>query len=235
MSNKDQQLKKRSQTRIQVRIKVIGTSHISPNSIKELESTFRDYDPGIVAVELDKNRLYALLHNKKPDYSPRLIRSLGIKGYLFALIGSIIQQKLGRIIGARPGADMLRAVQLARDQHKRIALVDRDIRITLSRLSRAITLKEKTNFLIDLFRVPFSKKMKINLSSVPEGRIIENSLGMLKKRYPGLYRVLVDERNRIMVLKLRTIMENYPEQKILVVVGAGHKRYLEKKLSKKGV
>jgi len=201
---------------------IIGTSHIAKSSLKEVEEVFRKQNPYIVAVELDHNRLHALLNNKKPNYTPLLIRRLGLKGYLFALLGSIIQQKLGSIAGIKPGSDMLRAVELARTHKKRIALIDRDIRVTLSRLSKAIGWKEKFNFLVDIFSLPFSKKMRINLTEVPKKDLVKKALNMLKKRYPGIYKVLVDERNKVMVLKLRTLMENYPDQNILVVVGAGH-------------
>ena len=201
---------------------IIGTSHIAESSLKEVEEVFRKQTPDIVAVELDHNRLHALLTNKKPNYSPALIPVLGFKGYLFALIGSIIQQKLGSIVDIKPGSDMLRAVELARDNKKRIALIDRDVRITLARLSKSLGWKEKLNFLADILSSPFSKKMRINLKKVPKRDLVKKALSMLKKRYPGLYKVLVIERNKIMALKLRTLMENYPEKKIMVVVGAGH-------------
>ena len=207
---------------------IIGTSHIAETSLKEVEGLFRKQNPDIVAVELDHNRLHALLHDRKPNYSPALIPQIGLKGYFFALVGGWIQQKLGSVVGIKPGSDMLRAVELARDNKKRIALIDRDVRVTLARLSKAIGWKERFNFLVDLVSAPFSKKMRINLREVPEKKFIKMALGILKKRYPGLYRVLVEERNRVMALKLRNIIENYPNQKIMVVIGAGHEAGLLK-------
>jgi pheromone shutdown-related protein TraB len=213
---------------------IVGTSHIAESSLKEIEFIFNKENPDLIAVELDQQRLYALLSNQKPNYSPRMIKEIGLKGYLFALFGSLIQQKLGDIVGIKPGSDMLRAVQLAKLNNKKIALIDRDVRITLTRLSNAIEWKEKLNFVIDLFSTPFSKKMKINLKTVPEKELIKKLLGLLKKRYPGLYRVLVEERNKILALKLKTLLENYPDQKIMAVLGAGHEDevlYLIKKTS----
>jgi pheromone shutdown-related protein TraB len=213
---------------------IVGTSHIAESSLEEIEFVFNKENPDLIAVELDQQRLYALLSNQKPNYSPRMIKEIGLKGYLFALFGSLIQQKLGDIVGIKPGSDMLRAVQLAKLNNKKIALIDRDVRITLSRLSNAIGWKEKLNFVIDLFSAPFSKKMKINLKAVPEKELIKKLLGLLKKRYPGVYRVLVEERNKILALKLKTLLENYPDQKIMVVLGSGHEDevlYLIKKTS----
>lgn len=201
---------------------IIGTSHIAKHSVREIEESFHEAKPDIVAVELDHSRLEALLSDRKPDYSPSIIREIGLKGYLFALIGGLVQQKLGDIVGVKPGSDMLKAVTLARDNGRKIALIDRDIRITLSRLSKKITWKERLNFLIDVFRAPFSKRMRLDLSKVPEKEMITELMKLLKARYPGLHQVLVEERNHLMALKLRTLMENHPDLRILAVVGAGH-------------
>jgi pheromone shutdown protein TraB len=38
--------------------------------------------------------------------------------------------------------------------------------------------------------------------------------------------VLVEERNRIMGLKLHALMENHPDKRILAVIGAGHEEEL---------
>ena len=201
---------------------IIGTSHISEESINKITSVFIKENPDIVAVELDPQRLQALLSGQKPNYSPKIIPRIGFKGYLFALIGGLIQQKLGSIVGVKPGSDMLKAVELARDNKKRLALIDRDVQATLSSLSRSITWKEKMNFLLDIISAPFAKKTRINLKQVPGDELIKKLLGVLKKRYPGAYKALVEERNKIMSLKLKALMDNYPDKKILAVIGAGH-------------
>lgn len=200
----------------------LGTSHIAPDSIHDIEKAFHLESPDIVAVELDHSRLHALLTDRKPNYSPVMAFKIGFKGYLFAVIGSLLQQKLGSIVGVKPGSDMLRAVELARDNKKRIALIDRELRVTLSRLSKAFGWKEKFRLLFDIMSAPFSKKMKIDLKRVPEKQMIKQLLGLLKKRYPGIHRVLVEERNHLMALKLKALMENYPDKKIMAVMGAGH-------------
>jgi len=201
---------------------ILGTSHIAKSSLNEIEAVFQKENPSLVAIELDRNRLYSLLSDKKPSYSPAMIRHLGLKGYLFALIGGLIQQKLGDIVGIKPGSDMLRAVQLAQKNNKKLALIDRDIQVTLARLSKTISWKEKVHFFIDIFSAPFSKKVKIDLTKVPEKELVKKLLRIMKKRYPGTYTVLVEERNVFMALKLRALMENYPGDKILAVIGAGH-------------
>ena len=43
-----------------------------------------------------------------------------------------------------------------------------------------------------------------------------------KKRYPGMFRVLVTERNHYMANALVKIAQQNPDKKILAVMGAGH-------------
>ena len=71
-----------------------------------------------------------------------------------------------------------------------------------------------------------------DLRTVPEEKLIENMMAVLKKRYPSVYKVLVEDRNKYMVKQLVTLMREHPEKKILVVVGAGHKKGMEELLNK---
>jgi pheromone shutdown protein TraB len=66
---------------------LIGSSHIAKQSIQEIKSSFNKLNPDIVAVELDKQRAYALMSKKQGKPSIYDIRRIGFKGFLFALIG----------------------------------------------------------------------------------------------------------------------------------------------------
>jgi pheromone shutdown-related protein TraB len=201
---------------------IIGTSHIASHSIKEIRECFNESDPDIIAVELDYNRLHALLSKAKPNYSPSIIREIGLQGYLFALIGGLLQKKLGSIAGIQPGSEMMAAIELAREHKRKVSLIDQELKLTLSNLSKRITLKEKFRFILDLLAAPFSKRMSISLDKVPEKKLISHLLLLLKERYPNFYSVLVEERNVFMVARLKAISLVNPESKIMVVVGAGH-------------
>lgn len=203
---------------------IIGTSHIAQESITVITAEFDRYQPEIIAVELDHSRLHALLTDAKPDYSLRGIKRYGFQGYLFAVIAGLIQRKLGNIVGIKPGSDMLRAVTLARNNHKQLELIDQHIEITLQRFSKAFTFKEKMRLFWDILRSPFSKRMRINLAEVPKAELIHTMMLELKSRYPSLYRVLIDERNYVMAKRIYTLMEKNPEKKIMIVIGAGHEK-----------
>jgi pheromone shutdown-related protein TraB len=207
-------------------VKLIGTSHIAKESVAKISEEFSSFNPDIVCVELDNNRLHSLMSNEKPSRSVKGIKQYGLQGYLFALIGGYIQEKLGNVVGTKPGSDMLTAVNLAQINHKILHLVDQDIGITLKRFSKAFTWKEKFRLLWDIIRSPFSKRMQIDLNTVPKEELINKLMGDLKKRYPNLYNVLIEERNQVMAKNIYKIMSKSEDKKILVVIGAGHEKEL---------
>lgn len=215
-------------------IVIVGTSHISKESISEIENKFVDFKPDIIAVELDKQRLHALLSKKPTDkISPSIILKIGVSGFLFLIIGKYLQKKLASIVGVDPGADMMHAVNLARKNKLQLVLIDQDMQITLRRFSKYFTFKEKLLMIRDLVVGSFSRnKIKIDISKVPKKQLITKLLKELKVKYPNLYSVLVDERNKYMAKKLFHLSRQNFDKKILCVVGAGHLEGLKEDLKK---
>ena len=128
-------------------IHIIGTSHIAKQSEVDIKNAFLSIQPDFIAIELDKDRLQSLLSpQKKSMPSISLVRQVGLVGFFFVVIGAYAQKKLGKLVGVTPGADMLYAVNLAKNNKLSLALVDRPIHQTLRRLSKAFTLKEKMRF-----------------------------------------------------------------------------------------
>ncbi|MFW6226381.1 MAG: TraB/GumN family protein, partial [bacterium] len=157
-------------------LKIIGTSHISKQSMLEVEQNIKELNPFIVAIELDKNRLDSLLSEQNASISYRSIREVGFKGFLFALIGNYVSKKLGKLVGVTPGSDMKHAVITASKNKIKISLIDQDIRITLRRISKYLTWKERFRFIVDIFNGIFFKKKQMkkynldtfDLNKVPE-------------------------------------------------------------------
>lgn len=199
---------------------IIGTSHISIESVKEVENVIGEKKPEIVALELDKPRFRALMYGgDKPGLKD--IFRIGIKGYIFSLIGAYTEKKLGKIVDVSPGSEMKRAAEVAKENGFRIALIDQGIDVTLKRFSKEITWKEKFRFLFDLIKGIFKKEqISFDLNKVPSDEIIKKMLDHVKKRYPNVYKVLVYERNLVMAKHLYSLMGNYNH--IVAVVGAGH-------------
>lgn len=203
---------------------IIGTSHISKESVEEVESTILEEKPDLIALELDILRVSALLNKRKKGVSAKDARKIGITGLLFNILGGWIEKRLGKLVDTKPGAEMLAAIKIAKKEKIPIALIDQDIRITLQRISKQITWKEKWRFLTDFLFRSFHKqeKIKINLTKVPEKKKIKKLTIEFKKRYPTLHHVLVIERNNIMAKNLYKLITKEKDKKILAVVGAGH-------------
>jgi pheromone shutdown-related protein TraB len=210
---------------------IIGTSHIARESVDRVRRTIEEKKPAVVAIELDMQRFYGLTHRvKRTRLSWYNLRRVGFKGYLFALIGSWVSQKLGRMVGVEPGDEMKEAIAAAKRVHAKIALIDQDIEITLARFSRFFTWRERLRLVGDIFRSIFFRKREIrrwglaslDLSKVPPEELVVKLMGTMKHRYPSLYRVLVDERNKVMATALSHLHKQNPDEIIVAVVGAGH-------------
>ncbi len=202
-------------------LRLIGSSHISPESVSEIRELLQG-DVDIVCLELDKQRLHALLHPDEQKQKIRLrdILKIGIKGWLFATVAKWGEEKLGKMVGTKPGVEMLEAVKIASQRQLKIGLIDQNINITLKRLSKAITWREKLRFVRELFR--FKREIPFDLRTVPTEEVIEVLVEEMRQKFPSVYRVLVEERNVVMAKRLRRLCEDHPDKQIIAIVGAGH-------------
>ncbi|MBR9683200.1 hypothetical protein GOV03_01550 [Candidatus Woesearchaeota archaeon] len=223
------------------KLTLLGTSHIAQQSVDEVTKAITNLKPQIVALELDKTRFYALTSKEKRKVRLSDLPRVGMKGYLFALIGAYVQKKLGKIVKVEPGAEMLTAIKLAKENKIKIALVDQPIEITLKRFSKEFTWKERGRFIADLFKGLVFKKREIkkyhlenfDFTKVPEEKMIQVLIKQLKQRYPSIYKVLIQERNEVIAKNLAKLIEKHPQEKILAVIGAGHEVEILKLIQKK--
>ena len=221
-------------------LKIIGTSHIAKQSIEEIKKAVEEYQPDIIAVELDAQRAAALLHQQKTKISFADIAKIGVHGYVFVKIGQYIQQKLGKMVGVAPGSEMKTALELAQKNKIKVAFIDQPIQITLVNFSKELTWREKGRFFLDMIMgLLFPKKQmkkygleKFDLRRVPEQEVIAKIINEMKKQYPSVYKTLITDRNRYMVKLLVKLLHEHPEKKILAIVGAGHKEGMGKLLLK---
>ncbi|MDK2849851.1 MAG: hypothetical protein PWP03_128 [Candidatus Woesearchaeota archaeon] len=218
-------------------VKIVGTSHISEESKTILNQAFLDFNPDIIALELDFSRLQSLLSKPaKPPNAFELIRSIGIKSYLFYIIAKSLQKTLSKIVKTEPGIEMLEAVSLAHQYQKPILLIDQNITITMRKLSKCLGLGFIWLVIKDFFTGIFKRrKVRFDIRKVPKDEVVVYLIKELKKSYPCLYKVLVEDRNKFMANKISSFVEKNPDKKILVVVGAGHKDGLIKLLKRKNI
>ena len=211
-------------------IHIVGTNHISTDSLEDIKKEFLAFQPQIICVELDKQR-FASLTQGEQKLGWGALRVLGVRGFLFVALSKYVQQKLGKKTGMKPGTEMLYAAQLAKNNQLTLGLIDIPIDQTIKRLMKKLRFVEVMRFFYDitLGLLPFGKKKKVavNIAKIPQEDLIEQLIGDLAKRYPTVYQVLIDERNHYMARRLVILAKKNPEKKILSVVGAGHKKEME--------
>lgn len=213
---------------------IVGTSHIAQQSVEEVKRVILETSPGVVALELDRTRFLSLMSEKKRKIRLSDLPKVGLKGYLFAMVGAYIQKKLGQIVKMEPGAEMRAAIKLARKEKIKLALIDQPIEITLKRFSQEITWKERFRLVGDIFRSLVFKKKELkkyglenfDLTKVPEEKLVQKLITKLKERYPSIHKVLVKERNEVIAKNLVKLIKLNEEIKIVAVVGAGHEKEL---------
>jgi pheromone shutdown-related protein TraB len=207
---------------------VVGTAHISEESIAEVRRTIEAERPDVVAVELDPGRYQALTNPEQQSASIKDILSSGkLYQFLVHWLLAYVQNKLGAEVGVKPGSEILSAIDAARSVGASVALVDRDINITIARFWAKMRLIEKLKMLIALLGIGTSdEEIDLDLKEITSDDTISQLVTELRQFSPNAAQVLVDERDAYLagnLLKLRG--------KIVAVVGAGHKEgikhYLE--------
>jgi len=126
------------------RVRVVGTAHVSADSVREVEDAIETDRPDVVAVELDEGR-YRQMQGETPDdiEAGDLLRGNTVFQFLAYWMLSYVQSRLGEKFDIQPGADMLAAVETAEDLDVDVALVDRDIQTTIQRFWARMSVLEK--------------------------------------------------------------------------------------------
>ena len=162
-------------------VTVVGTAHVSEESVHEVEETIERERPDVVAVELDKTR-YERLKGEEPDNidGKDLISGKTMYQFLAYWLLSYVQARLGDEFDVEPGADMMAAVEAAESHGSAVALVDRDIQVTVQRLWSGMGLREKLTIVAALLVEtlgPWTAGWSIGFSVGLIGGLIASALG----------------------------------------------------------
>jgi pheromone shutdown-related protein TraB len=202
-------------------IVVLGTAHVSRESVDLVRSAIAELRPDAVCVELDPKRFEALA---RPERFESLdlrevirTRQLATLGLNLALAS--YQRALGLSLGVRPGAELLEAARSAEDAGIPVALCDRDVRVTLRRAWRALGFW-KRSLLLASFGAALFERQELSEEDLRELRrtdVLSRLLAELGEAFPGLKTVLIDERDAYLAERIRET----PGRRLLAVVGAG--------------
>jgi pheromone shutdown-related protein TraB len=201
---------------------LVGTAHVSRESADLVERVIKEEKPDTVAVELCQSRYQAITEANKWQETDliKVIREKKAFLLLSNLMLASFQKKIGKKLGIKPGEEMLRAVNVAKEMEADIHLADRDVRTTLSRTWRLMGFWTKFKLMFQLITSmgDVEEIEKEDIEKLKQQDVLETLLSELGKTLPELQRVLIDERDQYLAHKIRTA----PGNKIVAVVGAGH-------------
>ena len=135
-------------------LKIIGTAHVSQNSVDEVRAAIFEDQPDVVAIELDRGRYQKLMNEKNgvveddQIHITKIIKENKVGVFLVTTILSYMQNKIGEDGDIKPGAEMVGAIEAAEEVGCKIALIDRDINITLQRVLNSMTTLEHITHLL---------------------------------------------------------------------------------------
>ena len=212
-------------------IVIVGTAHVSEKSVQEVVGKIEELRPDIVAVELCLARYRAITgqEEKRQIEISELLR--GDKLYLLLVqwFLAYIQRKMGEEMGVKPGSEMLAAIEAAKRVGARVALVDRDIGITIQRFWSAMSLLDKLRLVWSLLPAVFGRgdDEEIDIDSITRDDIVSQMISEFRKISPGAANVLVDERDAFLARNLFLLSK---QGRVLAVVGAGHREGITRHL-----
>ena len=210
-----------------VTITLLGTAHVSKESVVLVEEKIMSGEFDCVAVELCparyenlKNRswwknldIYEVFKKKKASL---LLINLALSAY---------QRRLADKVGIEAGKEMIRATELAYENKIRLEVIDRDITTTLHRLVTEVSFWQKIKIFSGLVVGIFvgEEVDYRQIENLKKGDMLHSVIEEFGESLPQIKRVLIDERDEFMTGKLSVLAssENAPKN-ILAIVGAGH-------------
>lgn len=204
------------------KITLIGTAHVSKESVEEVKETIKTINPDCVAVELDEKRADSIQNSEK--YKELDIVQVLKRGEGFLLIANLIlasfQRKMGQNVGVKPGDEMLAAIEVAKELNIPTALVDRPIQITLRRAWAKNGFMGRIKLLSTLIASAFSKEevSAEEIEKLKKQSEMDSMMTELAEYMPVIKEVLIDERDKY----LATNIWNSQGNNVVAVLGAGH-------------
>ena len=207
---------------------IIGTAHVSSESVDEVKDAIYEQHPEVVAIELDRGR-YIRIKNQMMGIEEddtisvtQIIKENKVGLFFTTTLLGYFQSKIGADVDVKPGSEMIGAIEACEDLGIPIALIDREINITLQRALNKMGFVEKAKFLFGLITSVFGgddEEEEIDIEELKNPENLDDLMEMFKDEAPSVYEVLVHERDAYLAGKLLQI----PQDHVIAVVGAGHK------------
>jgi pheromone shutdown-related protein TraB len=203
-------------------VTLVGTAHVSKDSVDLVKAVIDDVQPDTVCVELCESRANTI--RQKDRWQEMDIIKVIKEKKAFLLLSNLMlasfQKRIANRLEVAPGQEMIQAMMSAELAGAAVHLADRDIRTTLSRTWRGMGLwgKIKLIFQLLLSMGEVDEISEADVEKMKRQDMLASILDEVGKSMPQIRTTLIDERDRYLTEKIRTA----PGQSIVAVVGAGH-------------
>ncbi|MDR1362681.1 MAG: TraB/GumN family protein [Spirochaetaceae bacterium] len=225
------------ETRIDLRLAgrdiiLVGTAHISRESIDETRAIIQREQPGMVCVELDSGRFASM--TQKDNWAKLDIVNVirGGKGFLLIanLVLSSFQHRLGNELGVKPGEEMHAAVDTAKELGIPYSFCDREVQLTLRRAWAKCGFWSKCKLIAGLLNSAFTteKLSEAEIENLKKQSELDGMMQDLADYLPEVKATLIDERDRYLAAKIWENSAKSENNKTVAVAGAGHLEGLKK-------
>ena len=201
---------------------LVGTAHVSPQSVRDTNETIEAVEPDTVCVELCEAR-YQNLENQESWRKLDIFQVLR-EGKAALLLSSFLmhsfQRRIAQRFGIEPGAEMRAAIAQARDRGARLELIDRDIQISLKRTWSSLGFWQRMKVMTQLTGSVFvgDDLDEEDIEKLRDSGNLSDLMSALAEALPTVKGTLIDERDAYMAEKLR----QSAGPRTVAVVGAGH-------------
>ena len=218
------------------KITLIGTAHVSAQSVEEVKTEIQSNPPQCAAIELDSAR-YESMSNPEKYKDLDIIKALK-RGEALLILANLIlssfQKRMGQNIGVQPGDEMRAAIDAAQEKNIPFELVDRPIKTTLNRAWAKNSFWGKCKLLAALISSAFSKEeiSEAEIESLKKENEMDSMMGELSEYLPKVKEVLIDERDRYLAARIWECKNEYCDQakSVTAILGAGHLPGVQKHL-----
>ncbi|MBQ6512253.1 TraB/GumN family protein [Methanobrevibacter sp.] len=207
---------------------IIGTAHVSSESVDEVKDAIYQQNPDVVAIELDAGRYTRLkkemmgIEEDNTISVTQIIKDNKVGLFFTTTLLGYFQSKIGADVDVKPGSEMVGAIEACEDLNIPIALIDREINTTLQRALNKMGFIEKSKFLFGLLTSIFGfddEEDEIDIEDLKNPDNLDDLMEMFKDEAPSVYEVLVRERDAYLAGRILQL----PQDHVIAVVGAGHK------------
>lgn len=219
---------------------ILGTSHLSEESVADVERVLRAVRPDNVVVELCRSRagimyvttdssagepllksnMFSLGGSKFFGAVNRSINLGGQTALALRLLLAVFSSKISSGVNRPFGEEFRAARKVSEDLGAQLVLGDRPIEITLERAWKSLSWDEKTKLVVSLFR---------GITSTTDTSQDEKAAGSpyelyekLSISYPSLLQPLIHERDMFLAWSLKRSKAVNKSKTVVGIIGKGH-------------